>query len=52
MIPQVIPVMFVGHLVKLALSSTSMAASFAAVIGFSLLVFGFSLDVLLLTRVC
>jgi MATE family multidrug resistance protein len=35
---QVISVMFVGHLGELALSSASMATSFASVTGFSLLV--------------
>ncbi|CAK7326679.1 unnamed protein product [Dovyalis caffra] len=34
---QVISIMFVGHLGELALSSASMASSFASVIGFSVL---------------
>lgn len=37
-IVQMISVMFVGHLGELALSSASMATSFAGVTGFSLLV--------------
>jgi MATE family multidrug resistance protein len=37
-IVQVISVMFVGHLGELALSSASIATSFASVTGFSLLV--------------
>lgn len=37
---QVISIMFVGHLGELALSSASMASSFASVTGFSVLVSG------------
>jgi MATE family multidrug resistance protein len=39
---QVISIMFVGHLGELALSSASMACSFASVTGFSVLVGEFS----------
>lgn len=49
---QVISVMFVGHLGELALSGASMATSFAAVTGFSIMVILFSLILQFYHKIC
>lgn len=49
---QVTSVMYVGHLGELALSSASMASSFASVTGFSVLVTGFLFNITCLNLSC